>query len=70
MGTTTYFENIIHDDNPKSVETIDVEAGTTSYLGHQQMFLRVGEKKLILDEKTEKEFLDAFHRIGHYLGHY
>jgi len=66
MATTCFFEK-------KKIrcvggkDSLEVEIGRTSYYGDNRLYLEVDDKRVVMDEKTAKEFVAAVAAVGHYL---
>lgn len=67
MATTMYFDEKVK-DLEKDV-TLDIELGKSSFYGDTHLYIRVDDKTIIMDGKTEKEFFESIERLGFYLGH-
>jgi hypothetical protein len=68
MATTTYFEERIKD--MKQPRELDVIIGTTSFYGGvRQMYLKVFDEHLILDDETAKRLCQAVYDVARELGY-
>lgn len=69
MATTVFFEEDIKDAGGKNGD-VHFEVGRSSYLnGENLIYLSIDGKTLILDEKTGRELVEAFERLGRYLSY-
>lgn len=69
MGTTTFFEETVHDKEKTDI-TVDLELGRSSfYHGENLIYLKIDDKSLILDEATGKRLVEAMGSVGRYLGY-
>jgi hypothetical protein len=68
MATTTYFEERIKD--MKQPRSLDVVIGTTSFYGGvRQMYLKVFDEHLILDDDTAIGLCRAVYDVARELGY-
>ena len=70
MSTTVYFEKVIKDAVPESAEKIDIEFGTSSYLGPKKLYIRVGEASVLVGDAVARELFEKLHEVGVYLRYY
>lgn len=71
MATTMFFERDLTDAADLQADTLPLEFGRSSFLhGESRVYIRAGDKALILEEDAEKEFFEAMHSLGVYLGYY
>jgi len=67
MATTVFFEEHIRDIGGKNGD-VHFEVGRSSYLhGENLIYVSIDGRTLILDEKTGRELVSAFNRLGSYL---
>ncbi|HWA92793.1 MAG TPA: hypothetical protein VG889_22365 [Rhizomicrobium sp.] len=70
MATTMYFEKEIEDVSDKKIRrSLDVEIGTSSYLGPHRLYLRVGDTAVLLGDEIGREFCESVYLAGRYLGY-
>lgn len=57
-------------DKEERTKAIDFEVGRSSYYGGENLiYLVFNGTTVILDEAAGRELVDAFDRVGHYLGY-
>lgn len=66
MAETVYFEERIKDQGGRT--EMELEIGRSSFYPEDSIYITVDGKKVIMDRKTAKRFVEAVNSVGFYHG--